>query len=136
MMSKSLIMYIIFGALTTAVNFVIYYTFYNVVHVSNVISVITAWFFAVTFAFITNKLFVFESKSFDKKILFHEISTFFGCRITTGILDVLIMYVSVDLLTYNAMFSKLTSEIIINVLNYVASKVIIFGKNKNEKVNR
>lgn len=81
----------------------------------------------------TNKLFVFESKTFNKRILVYEIWTFFSCRITTGILDTIIMYTLVDLLQYDALFSKLISEIAVNLLNYIASKIIVFRK--NEKVN-
>ena len=125
---KSLIMYVIFGALTTVVNFSAYFLFYGVLNFSNVMSSVLAWFFAVSFAFVTNKLFVFESRSFDAKILFREIPAFFGCRLGTGILDVAIMFVAVDLLNFNALSSKITSDIIVNVLNYVASKVIIFRK--------
>lgn len=130
---KTLVMYVIFGACTTIVSIVSYYVLYKIVHFSNVASVITAWFIAVAFAFITNKLFVFESKTFNKRILVYEIWTFFSCRITTGILDTIIMYTLVDLLQYDALFSKLISEIAVNLLNYIASKIIVFRK--NEKVN-
>ena len=125
---KSLIMYVIFGVLTTAVNFVSYYIFYSVVQIPNVVSSIFAWCIAVTFAFITNKLFVFESRSFDKKTLTREFFAFYGFRLSTGILDVAIMYVSVDLLNCNALISKFVSDIIVTILNYIASKVIIFRK--------
>ena len=73
---KTLVMYVIFGACTTIVSIVSYYVLYKIVHFSNVASVITAWFIAVAFAFITNKLFVFESKTFNKRILVYEIWTF------------------------------------------------------------
>ena len=130
---KSLIMYIIVGACTTVVNFSTYYNLYSIFHFSNVVSVIIAWFISVAFAFITNKLFVFESKSFDRKFLLHEISTFFSCRLTTGFLEVAIMYILVDLLSYNAMFSKVINDVIVNILNYIASKIIVFRK--YEKIN-
>lgn len=125
---KSLIMYVIFGALTTVVNFSAYFLFYSVLNFSNVMSSVLAWFFAVSFAFVTNKIFVFESRSFDCKTLMHEILTFYGCRLTTGILDVVIMYVSVDLLSFNALPSKIMSDIIVNILNYVASLLVVFRK--------
>mgnify|MGYP002624925678 CR=1 FL=1 len=125
---KSLIMYAIFGVLTTLVNVLTYYLCFNVLSISNVVSTIIAWVLAVAFAFVTNKLWVFDSKSFDGRTLAHEIPTFFGARIATGILDVLIMYVTVDVLNMNPTIWKLISNIIVIILNYVASKLVIFKK--------
>lgn len=122
---KMPILYIIFGGLTTLVNIVVYFVCYNVAGLSNVFSTIIAWILSVIFAFITNKFYVFESKS---KNLFYEISTFFGCRFGTGILDVGIMYLTVDILNWNALLMKIISNIIVIVLNYILSKVIIFKK--------
>ena len=73
---RPLIMYGIFGVLTTAVNFVTYYCFYNFFGINNVISTYLAWFISVVFAFVTNKLWVFNSKSLNGKVLFHEIWSF------------------------------------------------------------
>lgn len=125
---KSFIMYAIFGVLTTLVNLVSYYLFYNLIGISNVPSTIVAWVLAVAFAFITNKLWVFDSKSFDGRTLAHEIPTFFGARLATGILDVVIMYLAVDVLNMNSTIWKLISNIIVIILNYIASKLVIFKK--------
>ena len=94
---KSLIMYAVFGGLTTVVNMVSYYLSFNVLKIPNVPSTVIAWVLAVAFAFITNKLWVFDSPSFDAQTLKHEIPTFFGARLATGVLDVAIMYLAVDL---------------------------------------
>ena len=123
---KSFVMYMIFGVLTTVINLVTYYICFNVLNISNVISTIIAWVLAVAFAFVTNKIWVFDSKSFDSKILFHEIPTFFGARIATGILDVVIMYIAVDILSWNSTVWKLVSNVIVIILNYIASKFVIF----------
>ncbi len=125
---KSVILYIIFGVLTTLVNIATYYIFYNLLCVANVISTIVAWILAVVFAFVVNKLFVFESVSWRKDIVFKEIRDFFTCRILTGLLDVGIMYVAVDLLSWNSMIWKLISNILVTMLNYIASKFIIFKR--------
>ena len=125
----SLISYAFFGVLTTVVNIVSYYLFYNILEFSNVISNCIAWFLAVVFAYITNKLFVFDSKSFKIKILIAEITSFFVCRILTGVLDVGIMYFAVDVFDLNSTLWKVISNIIVIVLNYVASKLFIFKKN-------
>ena len=89
-----------------------------------------AWIVAVSFAFVTNKLFVFDSKSFDKKVLLHEISSFFGCRVATGVLDIAIMYIAIDILNLNALFWKFVSNILVIIANYIASKLIIFKKSE------
>lgn len=125
---KSLIMYGIFGVLTTLVNIVSYHILYNNLQVSNVISTCIAWILSVLFAFITNKLFVFESKSFEMKLLLKEISSFFTCRFLTGLLDVGIMYVAVDVMSLNALFWKILSNVLVIIINYVLSKLIIFKK--------
>lgn len=125
---KSIIMYAVFGVLTTLVNMAVYYGCFNLLSIPNVPSTIIAWILAVIFAFITNKLWVFDSKSFDGKTLAHEIPTFFGARIMTGILDVGIMCLAVDVLNWNSTVWKLISNVIVIVLNYVASKLVIFKK--------
>ena len=73
---KSLIMHAVFSGLTTVINMVSCYLSYNVLHIPNVPSTIIAWVPAVLFAFITNKLWVFDSPSFDKQTLLHEIPVF------------------------------------------------------------
>lgn len=125
---RGLILYGIFGVLTTAVNMVVYYLCFDVLRIPNLISTAIAWLISVLFAFITNKLWVFESKSFAKTVFFRELVSFFSCRIATGVLDMTIMYVAVDRLAQNEILWKLLSNIIVIVLNYAASKLLIFKK--------
>ena len=125
---KQVILYVCFGGMTTVVNVVMYYSCYNILKVANVLSTVYAWLVAVVFAFITNKLWVFESRSFDGKVLSREISSFFGARIATGFLDILVMYFAVDLMNWNSTIWKLLGNIIVIVLNYIASKLLIFKK--------
>ncbi len=125
---KEVFSYLIFGALTTLVNVVVYYLCYNVAHIGNVISVIIAWILSVVFAYITNKLFVFESRSFARDVFIPEVVSFVGCRALTGVLDVAIMFVAVDLLSGNSLFWKVMSNIIVIILNFLASKILIFKK--------
>ena len=125
---RSLILYAVFGVLTTLVNMAAYWLCFDVMGIPNVPATIIAWVLAVSFAFITNKLWVFDSKSFDGKTLKHEIPTFFGARLATGVLDVAIMYLAVDLMHWNPTFWKLVSNILVIIINYVASKLVIFRK--------
>jgi putative flippase GtrA len=129
---KSLIMYAVFGGLTTVVNMASYYLTYNILHIPNVPSTVIAWVLAVAFAFVTNKLWVFDSPSFDAQTLKHEIPTFFGARLATGVLDVVIMYLAVDVAHMNPTLWKLISNVLVIIINYAASKLIIFKKNPNK----
>ena len=125
---KFIILYGIFGVLTTVINIAVYGIFYSVLDVSNVISNIIAWVVSVLFAFITNKLWVFESKSFNFKLFLTELGSFTVCRVATGVLDLGIMFVGVDLLNGPAIILKVASNIIVIILNYVMSKIFVFKK--------
>lgn len=124
---QSIIKYLIFGVLTTVVNIISYYICYEIVGISNIVSTIISWLIAVLFAFITNKLFVFDSKKWDKNSV-KEIINFFSFRVATGVVEVLMMYVFVDLLSFNGTVMKLITNIIVIILNYIASKIFVFKK--------
>lgn len=125
---KPVLLYLIFGVLSTLVNIGIYALCYRFFGFTNVISNIIAWVVTVLFVFVTNKNWVFGSKSMEKKVLVYELVTFYGCRIATGLLDLAIMYVSVDLLSFNALGMKVISNVIVIILNFIASKLVIFRK--------
>ena len=125
---KSFISYGIFGVLTTVVNIVTYNLCYYQMGISNTLSNIAAWILAVTFAYLTNKAWVFESRSWAWEILRREIPAFVSCRLATGILDLVIMYLCVDVMLWNAMLMKLMSNILVILLNYIFSKLVIFKK--------
>lgn len=125
---KFIILYGIFGVLTTAINIGVYSLLYSAFDVSNVVSNVIAWILSVLFAFITNKIWVFESKSLAFKTLLLELGNFIICRLATGVLDLGIMFVGVDLLKGPAIILKVVSNIVVIVLNYVLSKVFVFKK--------
>ena len=81
---------------------------------------------SVLFAYITNKLWVFESRSFNKQVLSHEIPTFFGARLLSGLIDLGIMFVFVDIMFFPAMVVKIISNVFVVIFNYIASKLVIF----------
>ena len=126
---KQIILYLIFGVCTTVINTVCYWLLYDVLSWSNLLSTVLAWLAAVIFAFVTNKRYVFESKKSGIHEQLTEFASFFSCRILTGILDVIIMAVAVDMLKWNGLVWKLISNIIVTVLNYIASKFLIFKGN-------
>ncbi|MDR1773436.1 MAG: GtrA family protein [Clostridioides sp.] len=124
---KEIILYIFFGGLTTVVNFVSYFIFKDLFNIHYLISNSLAWFISVLFAYITNKRWVFESKSEN---IFKEFFMFFNMRVLSGIIDIATMYVLVDFFNLNDFFAKCFTQIIVVVLNYIFSKLIIF-KNTN-----
>ena len=130
---RSQILYVVFGALTTAVNVAVYSFCFSLLGLPNVPSVVIAWILAVLFAFITNKIWVFGSPSFAPDVLKHEIPSFFAARILTGLLDLGVMYLAVDVLHWNAAAWKLISNVLVILLNYIASRFFIFRKPESSK---
>lgn len=128
---KQIIIYLFFGLCTTIINTIFYGLLYEGLMLSNIVSTIAAWLAAVIFAFVTNKVYVFKSHREKTSERLGEIMSFFGCRIITGILDVAIMAVAVDILKCNGPAWKLISNIIVTVINYAASKFLIF-KNRTK----
>ena len=125
---QSFIAYAVFGVLTTIVNIVTYSVCYNSIGISNTLSNVLAWILSVAFAYVTNKIWVFDSKSWAWKVLRREVPAFVSCRLATGILDIVIMFVCVDVMGWHAMLMKIISNVLVIILNYVFSKLIIFKK--------
>ena len=132
---KEIILYLIIGGLTTVLNIASYWIFANPLGLNTVLSNVLAWVIGVVFAYFTNKIFVFESKSFKPNIFFKEFALFVLARVTTGAIDTGIMYLFVDVLALNQyeMWIKLASNVIVIILNYVFSKLLVFRKKKSEK---
>lgn len=124
---KTIVTYLLYGVLTTVVSVASYFVCYDVLGVSNVYSTMVSWFLAVVFAFVTNKLFVFDSKKWGKNAI-RETGEFILCRIGTGILELALMYLTVDLLLFDGTLMKIMTNVIIVILNYVLSKLFIFKK--------
>ncbi len=129
-LKKELISYLVVGILTTVVSLGVYYfcvlTFLDPrnpvqLQVANVIS----WIAAVTFAYITNRKFVFKSNS---PHIVKEGMSFFGSRIATLLMDMATMFLLVTLIGMNDKIAKLIVQVIVTVGNYVFSKFFVFAK--------
>lgn len=144
---KELIRYVFFGGCTTVVNLVVFKLF-NVILGDDkyLISNVIAWVASVVFAYITNKIWVFESKQWNVKTLFREVPSFFAARVASFLIEELGLYVLVDLLRLKdftldvgitafsgEMISKALLAVFVVVLNYVFSKVFIFRKKKKSE---
>ena len=127
---RELIMYLIFGVLTTAVSLLIYYALvYTILNPNKAfelqIANIMSWFGAVCFAYITNRIFVFESKEKKKT---KEATKFLISRITTLLMDMFIMFLFVSVFHLNDKVIKIISQIVVIVSNYLFSKLLVFKK--------
>ena len=136
---KELFLYGVFGVLTTILNIALYRILSGIMN--HLIANAIAWVICVLFAFVTNKVFVFESKSFETKLVLKELAGFTAARLATGVFDELFMFAAVDLLkcgqmnleafglTINgATIAKIISNIIVIIFNYIFSKLFIFAK--------
>lgn len=122
---REVLMYLVFGGLTTLVNIVAFFILRKL-SVSVYISNLIAWVVAVLFAFITNKLFVFESK--DKSKIGKELISFFGFRILSLGVDMGAMYLLLQVINTGEVFAKIIANVIVIILNYIFSKLFVFKK--------
>lgn len=131
---KEVINYLVFGVLATIVNFISYYIFARVIAIDEVISSGLSWFCSVLFAYITNKLFVFDSKTETKKALLKEFVSFFLARVISGALcDVGTFAIMVKVIHINDIVSKIVTQVMVVIVNYLFSKFFIFKDNKNKE---
>ena len=120
--------YLFFGVLTTAVNYIVYLPCYNLLHLPASLSNVISWAAAVAFAYLTNKPFVFKSHDWTAKTVLPELTKFVGCRVGSGLLETAIIFVLVDCLRWNGNIIKLVTSVLVVVLNYVASKLLVFRR--------
>ena len=125
---RDVIVYLVFGVLTTAVNYIVYLPCYNVLGLSGSASNAIAWVGAVAFAYLTNKPFVFRSHDWSAKTVIPELTKFVGCRVGSGVLETAIIFLTVDWLGWNGNVMKLLTSVLVVVLNYIGSKLLVFKK--------
>ena len=129
---REIISYLFFGGLTTLANFVVYIFFVHLIGLGITAGNAFAWVVAVFFAFVTNKLWVFQSKSWMAKQVLREAGSFLGARITTGILDMigvpLLFYIGLryPLFGIEGFAAKSIITVLVIILNYVFSKAFVF----------
>ncbi len=142
---REIILYLVFGILTTLVNLLVYgglilivpprqilseyvLGFHAPVYWYNIASTI-AWIVAVTFAYVGNKLYVFRTRNLQRYELLREIASFFGARVLSLLLfDLAGLSMCVELFHMNEFIAKLAMNVLVVIFNYVASKLVIFKK--------
>lgn len=123
-----ILVYLVFGVLTTVVNYIVYLPCYNLLGLSSSVSNVIAWAVAVVFAYLTNKPFVFKSNDWSMKTVLPEVWKFVGCRIGSGLLETAFLALTVDLWGFSSLWMKVIASIMVVILNYIGSKLLVFRK--------
>lgn len=126
---EEIINYLIVGILTTIVSIATYLICTNFLNPHDKIELqianIISWLFAVTFAYFTNRHFVFKSK---EKNMLKEASSFITSRIISLLMDMFTMFIIVSVFHFNDKIGKLASQVIVTIANYILSKLFVFKK--------
>ena len=125
---KRQILYLFFGGCTTLVNVAVYGLCAHMAALPTTLSTAIAWAASVLFAYLTNRTWVFESRAHTVSDILREAWSFLLCRLATGGLDLVIMYLCVDRFGLPDMPVKVLSNVLVIILNYAASKLIVFSK--------
>ena len=125
---KEVIAYLFFGGLSSVVNIVAYFVCTSIFALNYLVANAIAWVASVAFAYVTNRTWVFESKVKGFSAILREVTAFVGCRVLSGVMDMAIMFVSVDLIGIPDGIAKFITQVVVVVLNYLFSKLIIFRK--------
>ncbi len=123
---KDIFWYCFFGGLTTLVNIAVFYVFSDVIILHYMIANAIAWIVAVLFAYVTNRTWVFKSKTKGFSNILIECITFMGFRLLSLGMEMIILFVMIDMIGMDQMITKLVTQIVVIVANYVFSKWIIF----------
>ena len=129
-------MYLLFGGLTTVISIVSKFIIFGVIpgnpNWENTTGVVISWILAVTFAFFTNKKYVFKNETKTRKEFWTTFFSFYGGRVSTLIMEWAISAIFCDWLNMNQKLITLLSQVFIFIANYIISKVFVFKK-KDEK---
>lgn len=133
---REIISYLFWGGATTCVSWGTYTIFAGVVDTGVITANILSWIFAVSFAYVTNKIWVFQSKSWKKEVIVRELGLFLSTRFATGAFEIIavpfLVYVGMDqkIFGVKGAVAKVVVSILVVILNYIFSKLLIFRKKK------
>ena len=133
LLNRETISYLIFGVLTTIIDIAAYVIFSKLFGINYLIANMMSWTIAVIFAFVTNKIYVFNSRNYSIKTLLDEIPSFVSARLITLIFSLVFIYMCVVLFGINDVVSKVASNVFVVILNYILSKFFIFSENKKRR---
>ena len=124
-----------FGVLTTVINYVVYIVLVKLLGIHYIIGNIIAWVAAVSFAFVTNKFYVFRSKSKTWSIVIKEFYKFVFARIATGVMETVLLWIFVDCMHLSDLIMKIITNILVIIGNFVLNKFLVFKKKYIGKEN-
>ena len=127
--------YLFFGGLTTVLSIVVYWVAAKAIGIGYIPASVISWVLAVAFAFVTNKTFVFNSKSVESATLLREVALFVAARLLSLAFDLGWMVFAVEMIKMDDFIAKIISNVIVIVLNYIFSKLLIFRKIGGNKGN-
>lgn len=123
-----IVTYGFFGVLTTAVNWLVYFSCLNWLELYASVSNVIAWVISVAFAFVTNKYFVFQSRSWAARVLWPELGKFLGTRISSLIVEEVLLLLLTDVIGWDGNWTKIAVTVFVVIINYVGSKLLVFRK--------
>ncbi len=133
--NRETITYAVAGVMTTIVNFASYEGLFRL-GVPNLTANALAWFIAVTFAYIVNKINVFRSRSTGMKDEASKITKFFGARVITLLVEQSGMFIFTELMNFPRLLVKACLAVIVIVLNYLFSKLYIFNQAEKKQMKQ
>lgn len=133
--NKEMLLYLFFGVMTTAVSFLTAGISKMLLEQAGIgkggvstASTVISWICAVTFAYVTNRIWVFESEAEGTKAIVSEATSFYGGRIFTLLVEMFMMWLGYSLLSFNYWVTKIVANVVVLILNYVISKLVVFRK--------
>ncbi|KAA9014537.1 GtrA family protein [Niallia endozanthoxylica] len=127
---NEIINYLIFGVLTTAVNIISFWVINRLIEMDYRMATSIAWVLSVLFAFVTNKLYVFNSKKSNFSSVMREFMSFLFFRLLSYLLDLFTMILLVEIFLVDSLLAKIVANVFVVIFNYFASKFIIFKPSK------
>lgn len=131
LISREVISYLIFGVLTTLVNWIFYGSMVKT-GIDYRIATAAAWVVSVLFAYVVNKIFVFQSYDMHLNYMIKEVISFTACRVLSGVMELVLMVIMVSWLNMDEYVSKVLVSVVVVVANYVFSKLFIFRKSEEK----
>ncbi|MGO3318468.1 MAG: GtrA family protein [Leuconostoc carnosum] len=122
---RTVMLYLIFGVLTTIINILSYYMLLEW-HANIQVAVVISWLLSILFAYSTNKIWVFQSSSQSFRGIIREMSLFFSARVITLLVEMIIIWFGVQLLRQNPIVWKVIDNIVVVLVNYIFSQRVIF----------
>lgn len=120
--------YLVFGVLTTVVNVAVFAALTRALGMHYVLANIVAWVASVAFAFITNKVWVFDSPSFARHVVAYEAATFAASRVASGVMDMGMMLVLVGMAGMPDVWAKVVVNVFVVIANYALSRLVVFRR--------